>query len=193
MSNQTLKIWDVFIRIFHWSLVFAFAVAYFTEDDYQQIHVYSGYTILGLLTFRILWGFIGSEHAKFRSFMVKPSVAIAYLKNLKNKDSKRYVGHNPAGAMMVMALMFSLTATVILGLLVYGAEEFSGPFAFLTANVSQSMAHTLEELHEFFANFTLFLIFLHVLGVLFSSHHHKENLTASMVHGKKRSNQEKLS
>ncbi len=193
MSNNNIKIWDIFVRIFHWALVIAFAVAYITEDDYEQVHVYAGYTILGLLVFRILWGFVGSEHARFRSFIVKPSVTLSYLKSIKNKSAERYLGHNPAGAMMVMALMFSLMATVLLGLMLYGAEEFSGPLAFLMENVSKSTAHTIEELHEFFANFTLFLIVIHVLGVLSASHLHKENLTASMVHGNKKPNQEQSS
>ncbi len=188
MSNNTIKVWDVLVRIFHWSLVLSFAIAYLSEDDYQDLHIYTGYTIIGLVVFRLIWGVIGSQYAKFKNFVVKPSETLDYLKDIKNQKSKRYIGHNPAGAMMVLALIFSLIMTTIFGLMIYGAEEFSGPLAGVMTNISDSTAHDIEEIHEFFANFTLFLIVIHIIGVVFTSHQHKENLVLSMINGRKNLN-----
>ncbi len=188
MTQEKVKVWDVLVRIFHWSLVTSFAVAYLTEDDYQDVHVIAGYVILGLIIFRLFWGFIGSRYARFSSFVVMPSTALSYIKDIKNHSAKRYIGHNPAGAMMVLALIFSLLMTTVFGLMLYGAEEFSGPLAGVMMEVSKSTAHDIEEIHEFFANFTLFLIVLHILGVISASYQHKENLVVSMLNGKKRAN-----
>ncbi len=185
MTQDTVKVWDILVRLFHWSLVVAFTVAYLTEDDFEDIHVIAGYVVLGLIVFRLIWGVVGSRYARFNSFLVKPSTAISYIKDIKNHSAKRYIGHNPAGAMMVLALIISLLMTTIFGLMLYGAEEFSGPLASVMSDVSKSAVHTIEEIHEFFANFTLFLIVLHVLGVISASYQHKENLVLSMFNGKK--------
>ncbi|MBL4659689.1 MAG: cytochrome b/b6 domain-containing protein [Alcanivoracaceae bacterium] len=190
MSDNSIKVWDVLVRIFHWSLVIGFIVAYLSEDDYQEIHIYAGYTVLGLVIFRLIWGFIGSHYARFNNFVVKPSVTLSYLKDIKNHSAKRYIGHNPAGAMMILALIFSLIMTTVFGLMLYGAEEFSGPLAGLMTNISDSTAHNFEEIHEFFANFSLFLIILHVLGVVLAGYQHKENLVLSMINGRKKANEE---
>ena len=190
MTQDTVKVWDILVRLFHWSLVVAFTVAYLTEDDFEDIHVIAGYVVLGLIIFRLIWGTVGSRYARFNSFMVKPSTAISYIKDIKNHSAKRYIGHNPAGAMMVLALIISLLMTTVFGLMLYGAEEFSGPLASVMSDVSKSTAHTIEEIHEFFANFTLFLIVLHVLGVISASYQHKENLVLSMFNGKKRVNKD---
>ncbi len=186
MQNNTIKVWDILVRLFHWSLVASFTIAYLSEDDFEDIHIIAGYVVLGLIVFRLIWGFIGSQYARFNSFVVKPSTAISYIKDIKNHSAKRYIGHNPAGAMMVLALIFSLIMTTLFGLMLYGAEEFSGPLANLMSGVSKSTAHDIEEIHEFFANFTLFLIVLHILGVISASYEHKENLVLSMITGKKR-------
>jgi cytochrome b len=186
MTEDTVKVWDVLVRLFHWGLVASFTIAYLTEDDYQDLHIIAGYVVLGLIVFRLIWGLVGSRHARFSSFVVKPTTALAYIKDIKNHSAKRYIGHNPAGAMMVLALIFSLLVTTISGLMLYGAEEFSGPLAGVMMDVSKSTAHDIEEIHEFFANFTLFLIVLHVLGVLSASFQHKENLVLSMFNGKKK-------
>jgi len=186
MTQDTVKVWDILVRLFHWSLVVAFTVAYLTEDDFEDVHVIAGYVVLGLIAFRLVWGFVGSRYARFNSFVVKPTTALSYIKDIKNHSAKRYIGHNPAGAMMVLALMFSLLMTTVFGLMLYGAEEFSGPLAGVMMDISHSTVHDIEEIHEFFANLTLFLIVLHVLGVISASFQHKENLVASMFNGKKK-------
>ncbi|MCF6191502.1 MAG: cytochrome b/b6 domain-containing protein [Cocleimonas sp.] len=189
MDIQQTKIWDIFIRIFHWSLLATFAITYLTEDDFPTIHVYAGYTMMALITMRLIWGFIGSPYARFNSFIVKPYAVIEYIKDVVKFRAKRYLGHNPAGGVMVIALLISLSMTLFFGLLTYGAAEFSGPLAGLTGDISSSMAHLFKEVHEFFANFTLLLVALHVFGVLVASLQHKENLVSSMITGYKRAEQ----
>lgn len=189
MKIQQIKIWDLFIRIFHWSLLATFAITYLTEDNFPSLHVYAGYTMMALIGLRVIWGFIGSRHARFSSFIVKPDAVIKYMKEVVQFRAKRYLGHNPAGGAMVIALLISLTMTLLSGLLTYGATEFSGPLAGLAGGVSHTLANGFEELHEFFANFTVLLIALHVLGVAIASFQHKENLVKCMVKGYKQINQ----
>jgi cytochrome b len=183
MPTREIKVWDLFIRIFHWSLVAGFALAYVTEDDFMTVHVYAGYLILGLIVMRLMWGLIGSRHARFSSFVRSPSEVVAYMKDVARFRARRYVGHNPAGGAMIIALLLSLAMTLLFGLLTYGAMEFSGPLAGLTAGVGDTVAHGFKEVHEFFANFTLVLVVLHVIGVLVASIQHRENLVRSMVTG----------
>lgn len=185
MDIQQTKVWDIFIRIFHWSLLATFAITYITEDDFPTLHVYAGYTMMALIVLRLIWGIIGTHHARFSSFIIKPSAVIKYMKEVAQFRAKRYLGHNPAGGAMVIALLISLSITLLFGLLTYGAAEFSGPLAGLAGGVSESLANVFEELHEFFANFTVFLVVLHVIGVAIASFQHKENLVKSMVTGYK--------
>lgn len=184
-TNQ-IKVWDPLVRIFHWSLAAAFFIAYLTEDDWLDLHVYAGYTIAGLIAFRLLWGLIGTRHARFSDFVRPPSEVFAYLKDMITFHPKRYIGHNPAGGAMVVALLLSLVITVLTGLSVYGAEEMAGPLAGLFAYAPKFLGDVFEELHEFFANFTLFLVVFHVVGVVLAGLQHGENLVRSMFNGKKR-------
>ncbi|MDH5612460.1 MAG: cytochrome b/b6 domain-containing protein [Gammaproteobacteria bacterium] len=183
-SNQ-IKVWDPLVRIFHWSLAAAFFIAYLTEDDWLDLHVYAGYTIAGLIAFRLVWGLIGTRHARFRDFVRPPREVLAYLKDMATFHPKRYIGHNPAGGAMVVALLLSLTMTVLTGLAVYGAEEMAGPLSGLFASAPEFVGDVFEELHEFFANFTLFLVVFHVVGVVLAGLQHGENLVRSMINGKK--------
>jgi len=183
-SNQ-IKVWDPLVRIFHWSLAAAFFIAYLTEDDWLDLHVYAGYTIAGLIAFRLVWGLIGTRHARFSDFVRPPREVLAYLKDMVTFHPKRYIGHNPAGGAMVVALLLSLTMTVLTGLSVYGAEEMAGPLSGLFAGAPDFVGDVFEELHEFFANFTLFLVVFHVVGVVLAGLQHGENLVRSMINGKK--------
>jgi len=184
-SPNMVKVWDPLVRIFHWSLATAFFVAYITEDDFLDLHVYTGYLIGGVLVFRLLWGFVGSRHARFRDFVKRPSEVWAYVKSIASLYPRRYLGHNPAGGAMVIALLVSLLMVTVSGVALYGAEESAGPLAASLGGVGDFWADVLEEIHEFFANFTLLLVFMHVLGVLMASLQHKENLVKSMVNGLK--------
>lgn len=181
-KTKTIKVWDPLIRIFHWSLVFFFFLAYITEDDWMTIHSYAGYSIGLLILFRLVWGVIGTHHARFTDFIISPKEVIVYLKQLLQGNSKRYIGHNPAGAAMILILLLSLTMTVVSGMSLYATEGY-GPLA--GTFISAWSDGFLEEIHEFFANFTLLMIIAHVIGVLFSSLLHRENLVRAMVTGKK--------
>lgn len=185
MSTQPIKVWDPLLRIFHWSLVSLFLFAFITEDDFLDLHVIAGYLIIGLIVFRLIWGVIGPRHARFSNFVKSPSQVKSYLKDVLLFRAKRYLGHNPAGGAMVIALLVSITMTVFFGMLTYGAMEFSGPLAGMVSGVSDTLAEGFEEVHEFFANFTLFLVGLHVIGVVVASLQHRENLVQSMIDGYK--------
>lgn len=149
----------------------------------MAIHHYAGYSIAMLVFFRLLWGFIGSKHARFTDFIVIPSALVLYLKQLRQGKAKRYIGHNPAGAFMIVVLLSSLLMTAFSGASLI-ATEGQGPLA--DTFLSSWSEDVLEEIHEFCANFTLSMIILHVGGVLFSSLLHKENLPRAMITGKKR-------
>ena len=190
MSNtdqNMVPVWDLLVRVFHWVLVGAFFIAYITED-FLTIHSWAGYTVLGLLAFRIIWGVIGTKHARFTDFVFRPKHIKQFLKDTLSLKAKRYLGHNPAGGAMVILLIVSLLITTLSGLIIFGIEEAQGPFASWLSGASHFWGDLFEELHEFFANFTLFLVFIHVAGVLVESLIHGENLITSMINGNKRSN-----
>ena len=196
-TENTVRVWDVSVRIFHWSLVISFAIAYLTGEESELIHAYAGYVVLALLCYRVVWGIIGSRNARFSSFLFSPAETIGYLKNALSGKAKRYLGHNPAGSVMVFVLLISLSVTVWTGLELY-ATEGKGPLANNVITIV-STAHAngyenrgsddeefWEEIHEVASNFTLVMFFVHILGVLFSSKLHDENLAKSMVTGRKR-------
>lgn len=186
-ANDSVKVWDPLVRIFHWSLVVSFFLAYFTEDDWIDLHVVAGYTVAGLIGFRIIWGFIGTPYARFTQFVKSPSTVIDYMKRMAKFDVPHYLGHNPAAAAMVIALLLSIIAVSITGMSIIAAEG-QGPLAgtfFATFN-----AKWMEEIHEFFANFTLLLVILHVAGVFFSGMLEGENLPRAMVTGRKKFHQD---
>lgn len=181
-SQELIKVWDLPLRIFHWLLVAGFFIAYLTEDDLLTVHVWAGYLVTGLLVFRLIWGFVGNDYSRFSSFLCSPIKSIAYLKDLIALKTQRYIGHNPAGAAMIVLLLISLLATVITGFAVYGADQAAGPLA----SIGSANEEMWEEVHEFFANFTLVLVVVHVIGVAVESYIHRENLARAMVQGFKK-------
>jgi cytochrome b len=221
-TTTTTKVWDPIVRIGHWILVTGFLLAYFieAEDETLTVHVWAGYIVAAVVLVRIVWGFVGSQHARFVDFIFSPKAAVVYLRDLILGSARRYLGHSPAGAAMIFLLFISLTAVTWSGLMVYAYEKQAGPLAGFVAQskavpptwalISTTKADSdeyeeeahqgkkdsgstfeareeyWEELHEFFANFTLFLVILHVGGVLLASFVHRENLVASMFTGRKR-------
>ncbi|HEV57840.1 MAG TPA: cytochrome B [Phycisphaerales bacterium] len=167
-SPETVRVWDFLVRVFHWALVTFFVTAYFTGDELDAVHEFAGYAVLGLVGFRLVWGLVGTRYARFTSFWFRPREVVDYLKSLASRHPRHYLGHNPAGAWMIFALLASLLLTAATGIL---TEE---------AN------HGWEDLHEFFANLTLLLVLGHVAGVLVSSVLHRENLVRAMLTGRKR-------
>jgi cytochrome b len=167
---ETVRVWDPFVRIFHWSLVILFALAWMTED-LQSLHQPIGYAILGLLALRIVWGFAGSRHARFADFVHTPGATLAYVRDLLAGRAPRLLGHSPLAGMMVLALMAALIAT--------------GASGWLMTTDAYRSARWLEEAHEALASLTLGLVTVHVAAVLVISVWHRENLVRAMITGKK--------
>ncbi len=180
-STDTVAVWDPLVRVFHWSLAASFCVAYLSEDDFMSLHEWAGYTVAALVGFRLAWGLIGTRHARFGDFVTTPRKVLAYLGQIFRGDAPRYLGHNPAGGLMIVALLLSLAATALAGMAMLGMDG-AGPLAGL---VPAGDGEALEEIHEFLANFALFLVVLHVAGVLVSSLLHRENLVRAMITGLK--------
>ena len=161
-SDSQVKVWDPVVRIFHWTLVATFTIAYITEEDFLTLHVWAGYLLGAALLVRIVWGFLGTQYARFSDFVVRPGAALRYAKDALLHRAKRYIGHNPAGGLMIIVMLVSLILTTITGIAVYGAGDHAGPMAGLFVGSGDTWEKLLEEVHEFFANFTLFLVFIHV-------------------------------
>ena len=210
-EERTVLVWDLVVRVFHWSLALSFAVAYLTEDGPLALHVWSGYLVGGLVLLRIVWGFVGPQHARFSDFLFGPVAALLYLVDLVRGRAARYLGHSPAGAAMVFTLLVVLAGVVGSGLQLYATEDKAGPLAGVTAAVPLPMpvatARAEEEqpsgeageataegagdwwgeTHELLANLALVLVILHIAGVVVASLAHRENLARAMVTGSKRS------
>lgn len=183
---RQVKVWDPLVRFFHWSLVSAFIIAFVTEDELMTLHSWAGYLILSLLLIRIVWGLVGTQHARFSDFIYSPGKILQFLKDTVHLRARRYLGHNPAGGAMVIMLMLSLLITGFSGMMLFGAEEQAGPLAGWFIGNGHQWGELLEEVHEFFANFTLLLVFIHVAGVLVESFIHRENLVSAMLTGFKK-------
>ena len=183
-----VRVWDPLVRVFHWSLVAAFATAFIVEDDLLGVHVWAGDLVLALIAVRLVWGVVGTRHARFADFVRGPRQVLGYLRDAVRFDAPRHLGHNPAGGAMVVALLLLVGVTGLTGMALYGAQELSGPFAPLMSGMPPAVGGALEETHEVLANLTLVLIALHVAGVLFSSLAHRENLIRAMFTGRKRRN-----
>tara|TARA_R110002020_G_scaffold50963_13_gene144473 strand:- start:374 stop:955 length:582 start_codon:yes stop_codon:yes gene_type:complete len=171
-SPATARVWDPLVRIFHWSLVGLFAFAFLTGDEWQQPHELAGYTIAGLIAVRIVWGVIGTRYARFSNFLYGPSTVAGFLADTVRMKARRYLGHNPAGGLMVIALLVTIAAISVTGWM-------------MTLDAYWGM-EWVEELHEASAFAALALIGLHLGGVILASYEHGENLARAMFTGRKR-------
>jgi cytochrome b len=190
-KHRWIKVWDPFVRLFHWATVIFFSAAYITEDDFLFIHSWSGYILLTLIMLRIIWGFVGTQYARFSNFSYSLSHTKTFLKNTLSFKAKRYIGHNPAGGLMIFALLLVIGSTALSGIVLIALEEQQGPLVYLFdstkfTSAPHFLSSMVEALHEFFAHTCILLIFCHVCGVIIESLIHKENLAKSMVTGLKR-------
>jgi cytochrome b len=172
MPPATVKVWDPFVRVFHWSLVGLFAFAFLTGDEWQTPHELAGYVIGALVAARVLWGIVGSRHARFSTFVRSPAQTVRFMARKARFSAPRYLGHNPAGAAMILALLAAIGVIVTTGYMMT-TDAYWG-------------IEWVEELHEAAAYATLGLIALHIAGVALASVEHGENLVRAMITGRKR-------
>jgi cytochrome b len=170
-TKASEKVWDPLVRIVHWGLVASVCVAWLVTDG--RVHDTAGYAALALVAIRVAWGFVGSGHARFASFIVSPRSALDYANEVAAGAEPRYIGHNPLGGWMILALLGTAAATSLSGWL-YTTDAFWG-------------VAWVEQLHAAFAYLLLALAVLHVAGVIFTSTRQRENLVVAMFHGRKRS------
>jgi len=165
-------VWDLPVRVFHWLLAGSFAVAYLVAESEQlrSLHVILGYTATGLILFRIVWGFVGSRFARFRSFWFAPRAAVEYLRSLRSQHPQHFIGHNPAGSYAIYAVLLVGLATGVTGYM--RLNEIGGESA--------------EDIHELCANVWLGIVIIHLAGVALGSWIHRENLVRAMITGYKK-------
>ncbi|MCC7547425.1 MAG: cytochrome b/b6 domain-containing protein [Burkholderiales bacterium] len=169
--TERVLVWDLPTRVFHWLLAAAFAGAWLTGDSerWRDLHMMLGYSVAGLIVFRILWGFVGSRYARFRSFLFRPAELLAYLRSLATRSPRHYLGHNPAGSIAVFLLLGLGLVTALSGYAYF--QEWGGEW--------------LEEVHEAAAVAMLAVVGMHIAGVIASSLLHRENLVRAMITGRK--------
>ncbi len=168
---ERILVWDVPVRVFHWLMVVSFIGAYATGESerWRLAHVTLGYTMAGLVAFRILWGLLGTRYALFSNFVKSPAVIWTYMRGIVSGRHEKVVGHNPAGGVAIVTLLLLAIAVSASGWSAY------------TNGSNESM----EGLHEVAANLMLAVIVVHVLGVVLGSFLQRENLIVSMVTGQK--------
>lgn len=195
----TVRVWDPLVRLFHWGLVAAFVTTWLTADEVQPVHEFAGYTVAGLVAFRLIWGFTGSRYARFAQFLKGPGATLAYLGSMLRGKERRHLGHNPAGAAMIVALLLTISGTAFTGWLMAEPDRVAMLPA-LPQIVSPAWADNdgdesgegrevegpLKEVHETLANLMLLLVAAHVGGVVLASIRHRENLARAMITGDKR-------
>lgn len=198
-----IRVWDPFVRVFHWGLVAAFALAWLTAEESETAHETIGYVAAGLIAVRIVWGFSGLHYARFAEFVRAPDAVVVYLRDIAAGREKRHLGHNPAAGAMVVALLLAISGTCWTGWLMAEPSRIAAlPEAptFVAAAWADSdddderndgarrsaAEERFEETHEFLANLSLMLVALHVGGVALASRRHHENLPLAMVTGDKR-------
>lgn len=184
-TKNTLKVWDLPLRLFHWSLVILFIAAYATNalgTNYFTYHLWSGYAIIVLVSFRILWGLVGTYHARFFNFVRNPIATAKYALSVLKRKDKHYAGHNPLGAVMVVVLLATILTQAVSGL--FGNDEIFnlGP---LYGYVSNELSLQLTSLHRKLFYWILGAVVVHILAVLVHVFFKRENIIKAMFTGKK--------
>lgn len=177
---HTEKIWDPIIRLTHWLLAVFFGVAYWLGGDWLGLHAQMGYSVALLLLLRMLWGFVGPQYARFSEFVPTPQHLMAYISNLCRGHAAEYRGHDPAGAVMILLLLFALTVTTLSGMTLFAMED-RGPFA--GTAIAKLPGGSVEAVHQFASEATVVLAGLHVVGVLVMGRVHRQRLVRAMLTG----------
>jgi cytochrome b len=170
--GEMVPVWDFAVRVLHWSLVLSVAAAWLTRHSPGRWHEWLGYATLAIVAARTAWGFIGAGHARFGEFMRSPAATAAYARSVVGGREARYLGHNPLGGWMVAALLAMVALVGFTGWL-YTTDRFWG-------------IAWVERLHSTLSDVLFVVVALHIVGVVFTSARHRENLLASMLHGRKR-------
>mgnify|MGYP006270024317 FL=1 len=167
-----IRVWDWPVRVFHWSLAICILIGFVTGESerFSLLHQTLGYAAVGLLVFRMTWGFIGTRYARFSQFVKGPGAVLAYLKGMREGNPPHHIGHNPVGGIAVLLLMGLVALTGFTGWLISAGDAPGWQ----------------EELHEIAANSLILVVLIHVLGVVLSSRLHRENLVRAMLTGFKR-------
>ncbi|MCW1995101.1 cytochrome b [Bradyrhizobium diazoefficiens] len=171
-APRTIAVWDLPLRLWHWALAICVLAAWFTPTVFDRLHRIVGYTVLGLLAFRLVWGFWGSRYSRFRMVGVRLSAAPGYLWNLRRGMTGRYIGLNPAGTLMLVALLASLAVSTITGA--------------MSVTVTFFGVWWVEDAHHYSSDAVIVLVVLHVVGVVLMGILQRENLTRAMITGRKR-------
>lgn len=182
--GNSKTVWDLPVRVFHWSLVLLFLVAWISSDGdrWLDIHIFAGYAIAGLILFRVIWGFTGTYYAQFKHFRYSFKQAKDYALNVFTGSPPRHVGHNPAGSWAIYLLLSGLFLVVLSGFFVFGGEEGHGLASSLYSEIIGWLARNA---HNALATLMLVVIIVHIAGVLIESHKHREKLILSMLTGRK--------
>lgn len=175
LANRKILVWDAPVRVFHWLLVVTFVGAWLTaeSESWRLIHITLGYTMAGLVAFRILWGMVGTRYARFSNFVQGPTAVKEYARGILRGRPAHHTGHNPAGAMAILALM-ALAITIVAS----GWAMFND----IGGNIGGKW---LEDGHEVAATAMLVLVGVHIAGAIVSSWLHRENLVGAMISGHK--------
>jgi cytochrome b len=182
-AARSVKVWDIYTRLFHWALGIAILVSFIAEDQGEmEIHIASGIVILGLLAFRLLWGVFGARTAQFHSFVKGPRTILAYVRNSKASQFRPMIGHSPIGALSVIALLALVTVQAVTGLFASDDIITEGP---LVKFVTSDFSALATEIHEVNSNLLLVMIGLHIAAVVYYLIARREDLILPMITGTK--------
>lgn len=167
-----IPVWDPLVRIFHWTLATCFIADYLLTEGNAAIHQAFGYLAGGLVGLRVAWGFVGPSHARFAEFVPSGKSLFVYIRDVLRGRERRYVGHNPAGGVMILALLAQIALLALTGWLMT-TDAFWG-------------VRRLQDLHEAIAHLAALCVCVHIGGAIFESFRHRENLPLAMITGRKR-------
>jgi cytochrome b len=184
--NESVRIWDLPTRLFHWALVVLIAMQYATGEFHlldMRWHFWFGYATLALIAFRILWGFFGSQTSRFAGFVRAPRVVLAYVKEQFSTNPQHSIGHNPLGGWSVLILLTCIAVQIATGLFASDDIDTDGPLVDL---VSRRTVKLMTRWHDWNQNLLLLLIALHVIAVLMHLLLRRDDLIVPMITGRKR-------